>query len=230
MKHPVVWLSALIGLSGTMLAPVTRADPLYRTTEVTFHQPVEIPGMVLPAGTYVMRLLDPIMDRHIVRFDDAKEKHMYAMVFTVPDYRLQATDHTMITFEERAKDAPEAIKEWFPAGENWGEQFVYAKSHPLATPEAPAQLQPRPTSAVAPAPEPKPVAPAPVAKALPTEQQPVEIAQAQPARVPSQPVTPAPAAPEQKKELPKTASQLPIVALIGGVFVLAGAILRRRTA
>jgi LPXTG-motif cell wall-anchored protein len=227
MKRSAFSLLILIGLMGAFMAPLAKADPVYKRTEVTFSEPVEIPGMVLPAGTYVMKLLDPYMDRDIVRFYNAREDHMYKMVFAVRDYRLVPVDHTVITFEERANNAPQAIKEWFPAGENWGEEFVYPKP-PIAAQVPPQQLQPRPTALApvpAPIPESKPAAPlAPVAQVQP-QQPPVEIAQAQPSPAPSKP-----AAAEPVKELPKTASNLPIVGLFGGMLLLAGAILRRKTA
>jgi LPXTG-motif cell wall-anchored protein len=209
---------------------MTNADPIYKRTEVTFKQPVEIPGMVLMPGTYVIKLLDPYMNRNIVRFYNAQENYMYAIVFAVADYRLTPTDHTVITFAERAHNAPQAIKEWFPAGDNWGEEFVYPKPQPIAASSAPGAshpLQPRPAA----------IAPAPVSEARPAEtsppivqtrsvQPPVEIAQVQPVAAPNKP---APPATEQRKELPKTASDLPLVALLGGLLVLAGAILSRRS-
>ena len=230
MKHSNLSRLALFGLACALMAPTTKADPVYKRTEVTFKQPVEIPGMVLMPGTYVMKLLDPYMDRSIVRFYNAQENHMYAMVFAVPDYRLTPTDHTVITFEERAHNAPQAIKEWFPAGDNWGEEFIYPKPQQIAasvTPATPQPLQSRPTAiAPTPAPAAKPVeTPAPAAQVQP--KQPVEIAQAQPVPAPNKPVAPVT---EQKKELPKTASDLPMVTLFGAALVLAGAILRRRTA
>ena len=231
MKRAYLSLVALMILIGTALVPATKADPLYKRTEVTFQQPVEIPGMVLMPGKYVMKLLDPHMQRNIVRFYNPQENHMYAMVFTVPDYRLTPTDHTVITFEERAHNAPQAIKTWFPAGDNWGAEFVYPKAESLTAsvePTVPQPLQPRP---VAPAPvvtsEAKPVeTPAPAARVQPQQQPPVQIAQAQPAPAPAQ----AAPATEPKKELPKTASDLPTVTLIGGLSVLAGVFLRRRSA
>ena len=230
MKH--LSRLVLLGLAVALLAPVTKADPVYKRTEVTFTQPVEIPGQVLMPGTYVMKLLDPYMDRNIVRFYNAQENHMYAMVFAVPDYRLTPTDHTVITFEERAHNAPQAIKEWFPAGDNWGEEFVYGKAEQIAasTSATPQPLQPR-AAAVAPAPAPqaKPTeTPAPVAQAQPA-QPPVEIAQAQPAPKPATAPAAASPATSQSKELPKTASDLPLVAMLGGALVLVGAVLQRRT-
>ena len=227
MKQPALLPLVLIGSMGILLAPLTKADPVYEATKVMFHDPVEIPGMVLTPGTYVIKLLDPYGDRDIVRFYNADESHMYAMVFGVRDYRLNAADHAVITFEERASGAPPAIKEWFPAGENWGEQFVYEKPHLVAA----AQPVPPPVqaAAVAPAPAPKPApAPAPAAQVPPTPA-PVQIAQAQPAPSRTPASAPAPAA-EPTKELPKTASDLPILASLGVLLVLGGAMLRRRTA
>jgi hypothetical protein len=216
-------LSAFVGM---LLVPTVKGDPVLKRTEVTFGDPVEIPGMVLPPGTYVMKLLDPIMDRDIVRFYDKNEKHMYAMVFAVRDYRLNAPEHTLITFEERAGDSPRAIKEWFYPGDHWGEQFVYPKARTVAL----AQTAPSapPTPAITPQP---PAPPQPVAQSQ--QPQPEQLAQAQPAPAKSEPIAPAaqpaPAA-QLPKELPKTASDLPLVGLLGGISLVTGAILRRTAA
>jgi hypothetical protein len=184
-----------------------------------------------------MKLLDPLAgestNKDIVRFYDKNEKHLYAMVFAVPAYREHPVDHTVITFEERAGDAPRAINKWFYPDDNWGEQFVYSKPHPLAVAEAtPAPVAPAPAATPQPAAQPQPV---PQNQPKPEPQQ---IAQAQPAPVRTQPVAPVPAAPAQAvqpakelpKELPKTASDLPLAALVGGFFLLAGACLRRKAA
>lgn len=231
MKYSSLLAFVSIGLAGILPAPAAKADPVYEATKVTFNQAVEIPGMVLTPGTYVIKLLDPYVDRDIVRFYNADESHMYAMVFAVRDYRLDLVDHPVITFEERANNAPEAIKEWFPTDENWGEEFVYPKATPIAAQAAVQLAPPQPTAiASAPAPTPAPTptpAPAPVAQVQPSTA-PVEVAQAQPAPVPSRPTAPA-AAPAPAKELPKTAGSLPTLTLFGGLLVLAGAMLRRKT-
>ena len=59
-----------LSLLGTMLAPSVQAqdDNAYiKRTIVTFSQPVEIPGQILPAGTYSIELVDSAAYRHIVR-------------------------------------------------------------------------------------------------------------------------------------------------------------------
>jgi outer membrane protein OmpA-like peptidoglycan-associated protein len=100
------------------------ADDWNKATRLTFNQPFEIPGMVLPAGTYVFKSIDP----HVIQILNAGETHVYATVETISDYRMDPSDKTVITFEERQEGSPEAIKSWFYPGETIGEEFVYASS------------------------------------------------------------------------------------------------------
>jgi hypothetical protein len=101
------------------------ADQWDKKTTVTFNAPVEVPGRILPAGTYVFKLLDSPSDRHIVQIYDADEKKLYATILAVPDYRLKPSDKPVIRFEERPSGAPEAIEAFFYPGDNFGQQFVY---------------------------------------------------------------------------------------------------------
>ena len=105
-----------------------------KKTTVTFNEPVEIPGVnaqVLPAGAYVFRLLDSLSDRHIVQVFNKDESHIYATILAIPNYRLRATDKTVMTFAERAAGDPQAIRAWFYPGDNWGQEFVYPKRRAL---------------------------------------------------------------------------------------------------
>jgi len=126
-----VCFAALIGAA---LAPVARADEWNRKTTITFSGPVEIPGVhlvgfgVLPAGTYVFKILDSQSDRHIVQIFSADEKTVFATILAIPNYRLKATDKTVVTFTERPAGEPEALRAWFYPGRNWGEEFVYPKA------------------------------------------------------------------------------------------------------
>src|SRR3982751_3512317 len=83
-------------------SPASAQFPNKKTT-VTFSGPVEIPGVgaqVLPAGTYVFKLLDSLSDRHIVQVFNKAENHVYATILAIPNYRLKATDKTVMTFAE----------------------------------------------------------------------------------------------------------------------------------
>lgn len=123
-----------MALMGAMLAPSAKADAWNRKTVITFSGPVEIPGVhlkgwgVLPAGTYVFKILDSQSDRHIVQIFNKDETTVYATILAIPNYRLRATDKTVITFRERPAGQPEALRAWFYPGRNWGEEFVYPKA------------------------------------------------------------------------------------------------------
>jgi len=107
-----------------------QADEWNKKTIVTFSQPVEVPGVdaqVLPAGTYVFRLVDSASNRNIVRILSADESHIHTTILAIPNYRLRATDKTVMTFRERAAGQPEAIRAWFYPGNNFGQEFVYPK-------------------------------------------------------------------------------------------------------
>jgi hypothetical protein len=105
-----------------------RADDWDKATKLTFSEPVEVPGMVLQAGTYWFTLADSESDRNIVQIWDADRSHLMTTILAIPDYRLQPTGKTVIHFEERPSDSPEAIHSWYYPGANYGEEFVYPKT------------------------------------------------------------------------------------------------------
>jgi hypothetical protein len=127
---------ALLLAAGTsvvcmMFSGTALAQNWNKRTTVKFSAPVEIPGVgaqVLPAGTYVFRLLDSQSDRHIVQVFNKDESHIFATILAIPNYRLRATDKTVMTFAERSAGSPQAIRAWFYPGDNSGQEFVYPKT------------------------------------------------------------------------------------------------------
>src|ERR1700720_3721429 len=85
-SRTVVLLVALVAPLGWW-APPASADQSDKKTVFTFSAPVEIPGKVLPAGTYVFKLLDSTSNRDIVEIFDKDEKKLYATLLAIPDYR-----------------------------------------------------------------------------------------------------------------------------------------------
>src|SRR5450631_2746519 len=126
-----------IAVMGAVLAPGARADDWNRKTTITFSGPVEIPGVhltgygVLPAGTYVFKVLDSGSDRHIVQISSKDELTVYATILAIPNVRMKATDKTVMTFRERPAGEPEALRAWFYPGKEWGEEFVYPKARAI---------------------------------------------------------------------------------------------------
>jgi hypothetical protein len=113
------------------LAGSTRADESDKKTIITFRKAVEIPGRVLPAGTYVFKLTDSLGDRHIVQVFTADGSQILATLLAIPDSRLTTTDATFITFDEGVAGDPDAIRAWFYPGNSIGQEFVYPMSRAI---------------------------------------------------------------------------------------------------
>ncbi len=178
-----------------------------KMTTVIFSQPVELPGVVLPAGTYVFVLADSPSSRHIVRVFNKEQNHLYGTFLALPNIQLKPSSDTVLRFHERPRNAPEALRAWFYPGDSWGQEFVYPKvkavelaqaehipvlSADVQPAEKPEELMQAPVVAVTP--ENKEIEVAQVVQAPPERPAPVVVAEATPA---AEPVAP---------ELPKTGS------------------------
>jgi hypothetical protein len=109
-------------------APFVRADEWDEQTKVTFNQAMEIPGTVLPAGSYWFVLVNSDSNRDIVRVFSSDWTKLYATLQTVPTERMRPEGDTTFTFAERPSAKPEAILTWFYPGMTTGHQFRYTKT------------------------------------------------------------------------------------------------------
>src|SRR5882762_9158534 len=98
-----VILLVAFGFLGRMI-PLATAGEWDQKTIFTFSGPVEIPGQVLSAGTYVFKLADSSSDRNVVQVFSKDEKHLYGTFLSIPDQRLRPAGKPIITFDERAVD------------------------------------------------------------------------------------------------------------------------------
>lgn len=212
-----VVMCASIGLFAVCLAAPQRvwADEWNEKTIFTFTGPVEIPGQVLSPGTYVFKLADSQADRNIVEVFNKSENHLYGFFLAIPDYRLKPTGKPIITFEERAAGAPEAVKAWFYPGDNYGHEFVYpkvkavqlAQENNQPVPSMPNELAANTTKPTKSMTEPHVMAmkQAPLKAEKPNQQE-SEVAEV---------FTMAPANTPMPKKLPRTASPMPLIGLLG---------------
>lgn len=99
-----------------------------QATRLTFNQPVELPGVTLPAGTYVFTVLPDIPDRNIVQVWNADRTRLLATILAIPDYRLHVTDKPVLQLSENATGYPQEVKAWFYPGDEYGHEFVFPKS------------------------------------------------------------------------------------------------------
>jgi len=210
-----VLLAFGVGMVCILLSSTASAQAWDKKTAVTFSAPVEIPGngaQVLPAGSYIFKLLDSQSDRHIVQVFNRDESHVFATILAIPNYRLRPTDKTVMTFAERASGDPPAIRAWFYPGDNSGQEFVYPKKRAvelaritnqpvLYIPDEEAPYIVEPVETVN---EPPVIAleEAPVMAVTPTGE---EVAVTEFVEPP----------PEQTASLPRTAGSVPLLVLLG---------------
>jgi hypothetical protein len=102
-------------------------EPYDLRTNFTFNQPVQLPGVELPAGEYIFRLADPDSGRKVVQVISADRKEVYAMLHTIPRQRAEAADEPEVSFMETAAGVPPAIQTWWHRGERRGREFMYSE-------------------------------------------------------------------------------------------------------
>ena len=220
-------LVVLVGAASGANAFTSTSD---KRTYFTFNQPVALPGVTLPAGTYMFRLADDTTSRKVIQVANKQGTESFAMLHTMPAYRSDAPRDSEIRFMETASGAPVAVRAWWKEGERTGYEFIYSKEELAALNRATAAAEPRAEARVEP-PVPleteaagEPVAEGPLSgpdvvdgDGIPAEE-PELVAQAPV----SEQAPPAPAPretevrQETREELPQTASPLALL-LISGI-------------
>jgi hypothetical protein len=210
----------LLGVLTTAAVLAQVADD--KRTLFTFNRPITLPGVTLPAGQYLFRIVDNTTNRKVVQVLSSDGKKPYAMLLSIPDTRPDPSTSPEVRFMETGAGTPSAVKTWWYPNERIGYEFIYPKDQarmlargevqPILTTRTettkPAETKTAELERLAPTGEETPVAaaaPEPAAPAGP----------AQPGVVASEAIViPAPVL-EARAELPRTASTLPLVGLIG---------------
>ena len=112
------------------IAPVTGS----MEATLTFDKPVQIPKAVLPAGTYVFRLITPTT----MRVTDEEGSKVFATFTTMSASRTSETMRAQLRFEDTGAGQPPRLIGVFPDGTTSGYQPLYSKKErqanaPIAT-------------------------------------------------------------------------------------------------
>jgi hypothetical protein len=218
-----------------MSATPAHAQTMDSRTEFTFNQPVEMPGVTLPPGTYIFRFADTSSGKSVmqVQAKDASSKQ-YGFFLTISAQRPRASNDAELRFLETPAGQPAAVKTWWYPGNTTGREFIYPKSQARRLAQATNQtvLTTRGESAtndqmksadlayVSPSGQETPL----------TDEQLVDVAANTPpvgaASAPVQERTTASAS--TRTRLPKTSTAFPMVGLAGLLSLLGAATLRYR--
>lgn len=112
-------------LATAIMLPVVHADDWNQTTRFTFSQPIQIPGRVLPAGTYRFQLANNDT-RHLVQIF-REDRTLVATLYSIPRLRDERSADAAITLANRGAAQPQAIVAWYFAGETQGHELLYPR-------------------------------------------------------------------------------------------------------
>ena len=110
-----------------LLAPGVRADDYNKLTYFTFSGAVQLPGIVLPAGTYMFKLANPESGRRAIQVWDQEGKKLQTTLLTMSEERMEQPKEPMVMFGEQPAGEPPAVRSWFYEGDRIGHEFVYPK-------------------------------------------------------------------------------------------------------
>jgi len=216
-------------------------EPIDQRTYFMFSAAFELPGgKTLPAGRYMFRIVDSPSNRHVVQIMSQDGKQIHATLLAIPAPRQDPPNDPEVRFMETAANMPPAIRTWWYPGRTIGHEFIYPREHArrLARRQTESVLTVAGDANTAEAMRTADLArinasgqeaavrgETTTAEARATQQQP-RSAPAQTATAERTPTPPrtvqATQAARTRTELPRTATMLPLIGLIG-VMSLAGA-------
>ena len=126
-RKAITFMIAFVVAFVLFLEVSAHADMTDQATRITFSQPVQIPGQVLPAGTYWFLLANISEQQDVVQIYNSDRSKLYATLETVPTDREQPTGHTVVKLAQQESSKPDALVAWFYPGETTGHEFLYSK-------------------------------------------------------------------------------------------------------
>jgi len=131
--HKLYIVLGLLIAIGFFFELAAHADESNQLTKITFSAPVQIPGQVLPAGTYTFLQANDD-HRDLIQIFNADQTLLLATMQTVPTAAREPADDTTVTLAEQQSGNPPLLVKWFYPGRMTGHEFVYPKeqAHEIA--------------------------------------------------------------------------------------------------
>jgi Protein of unknown function (DUF2911) len=105
-----------------LLAVAATSHGANHVTYLTFSRDVQVPGAVLPAGTYTFQALQPDIVR--VSSRDGRNVFYTGFTHTVRPGRTSRGNVT-VSFKEAPAGSPAPIDVWYPEHASFGQRFIY---------------------------------------------------------------------------------------------------------
>ena len=123
----IVYTLCGVVLLGVLATSATEANfDTRRTTYFTFSGAVQMPGVVLPAGTYIFEVVNPNSSSDVVSVVSRDRKKVYLMQLTRFVERARTGNlKATIALGETSAGNPPPVKAWYPQFETRGREFIY---------------------------------------------------------------------------------------------------------
>jgi hypothetical protein len=112
-------LAAVVGVAAQ--APVL--SPYKGVNTLTFAHAFTLPGVTMPAGTYVFESGPGRNDPNVVRVSSKNRQKIFYQGFTTA--LAHPPGNSVVTFGEAARGAPIPMVAWYPMGTNQAHGFQY---------------------------------------------------------------------------------------------------------
>lgn len=207
---------ALVAASFT--GPATRADDSVRQATVTIQSPEQVPGSVLPRGTYVFKQTGMQSGWFIVQIYSNDGSALVTTVLAYPNPKLASNGQNVVTYPANGSGSIPAMEGFVFTGDSTVEQLAYPKM--VADQIGVANHTRIPTTGTDDA------YPSALPDAATSWSAPVTDNSAADASM-TQQANAQTSAPMQEQKLPATASRLPLIALTG-LFSIVGIVILRK--
>ncbi len=216
MRFPKSALWVLVAIAIVAALAQTGAAQIEKEKSIfTISEPTEIGRQLVPPGRYMIRVVPLSYNRNLVQVTSEDGTKVFATALATPHPKKldDQTPNSRFTYYPTAEGKPKALRTWFAPSTPFGQDIVYPKrraaelaaevhENVVAIPEETAETE---------------------YKTVPyttVTREGTEVAYSAPAPAPAVPVA-------EAKALPRTASRLPLTALLGAAALGAGFAVRR---
>jgi hypothetical protein len=134
--HKTYIAIGLVIAFGLFFELAAHADNLKEQTKITIAQPFQIPGEVLPAGTYIFQQAYA-GNPDVIQIFSADGSILEATVETIPTERAMPVGETTVTLARAEPGNPDYLVKLFSPGHTIGHEFIYAKQQEQQVAQAP---------------------------------------------------------------------------------------------
>jgi hypothetical protein len=124
LKSALAAFGVLVAVSFMTATTQGAATPLH-TNYLTFSAPVALPGVTLPAGTYIFERVE-FTNPDVIVVRDRDRSRVYLMARTDRVSRPAGSNlDRLVTFGEARPGQAVPVTAWYPSGELIGHRFIY---------------------------------------------------------------------------------------------------------